>query len=380
MELNVNLLLNQPSKDTYGNDDHLIADNVYGTSLNDLITGNENNNIIYGNGGNDNLSGLGGDDVIVGGSGSDFIDGGTGNDILTGDDGYVQNADFFLFKGLADDISSFGNDTVTDFEVGLDYARIYLSNNDELVNDTSYTSGTKISTGSSTIEFEWSRYEQFDKFEELMASIQEVRLLDGSLEHLSGTKAAQGVDDVVQLSKLGTENQDGYIIDVGFQQMISLSDASESYEFFDMENYDNFIGSAGDDIIIGAGSEGSGLAGGQGNDVIYGSSLDYLAYDLEEELITEEVIGTELNNIHNHVKVNLGDGSVDLDGIMVDARSVKDIWGSTDTIVGVENVRTTLGDDIVFGSENSNTIMTGDGADYVDGGGGDDIIYGGAGR
>ena len=37
---------------------------------------------------------------------------------------------------------------------------VYLSNNnDELVNDTSYTSGTKISTGSSTIEFEWSRYE-----------------------------------------------------------------------------------------------------------------------------------------------------------------------------------------------------------------------------
>ena len=39
-----------------------------------------------------------------------------------------------------------------------------------------------------------------------------------------------------------------------------------------MENYDNFIGSAGNDIIIGAGSESSGLAGGQGNDVIYGGT------------------------------------------------------------------------------------------------------------
>ena len=29
----------------------------------------------------------------------------------------------------------------------------------------------------------------------------------------------------------------------------------------------------------------------------------------------------------------------------------EDFWGSTDTIVGVENVRTTSGDDIVFGSE-----------------------------
>ena len=186
-----------------------------------------------------------------------------------------------------------------------------------------------------------------------MASIQEVRLLGGKLEHLSGAKAAQGVDDIVQLSKLGSENQDGYIIDVGFQQMISLSDASEAYKFFDMENYDNFIGSAGDDIIIGAGSEGSGLAGGQGNDVIYGSSLDYLAYDLEEELITEEIIGTQLNKINNHVKVNLGDGDVQLGDILIDARTAEDIWGTKDTIVGVENVRTTSGDDIVFGSENS---------------------------
>ena len=132
-------------------------------------------------------------------------------------------------------------------------------------------------------------------------------------------------------------------------------------------------------LLLAQEVKGSGLAGGQGNDVIYGSSLDYLAYDLEEELITEEVIGTQLNKINNHVKVNLGDGDVQLGDILIDARTADDIWGSKDTIVGVENVRTTSGDDIVFGSENSNTIMTGDGADYVDGGGGDDIIYGGAG-
>ena len=379
--VDVNLIGNEVSFDTYGEVDNLIADNVYGTSLSDIIIGNENNNIIFGHGGNDNLSGLGGDDIIVGGSGSDFIDGGIGNDILTGDDGYVQNSDFFLFKGLASDISSFGNDIVTDFEVGLDYARIFLSNNDELINDTSYIYGTKISTGASTIEFEWSRYEQFDKYEELMASIQEVRLLDGSLENLIGAKAAQGVDDVVQLSKLGSENQDGYLIDVGFQQMISLSNDSESYELAAMENYDNFIGSAGNDIIIGVGSEGSGLAGGQGNDVIYGSSLDYLAYDLEEELITEEIIGSQLNKISNHhVKVNLGDGDVQLGDILIDARTADDIWGAKDTIIGIENVRGTSGDDIVFGSENSNTIITGDGNDIIHGGAGDDILDGGDGQ
>ena len=155
--------------------------------------------------------------------------------------------------------------------------------------------------------------------------------------------------------------------------MISLSNDSESYQLFGMENYDNFIGSLGNDILIGAGNESSSLAGGQGNDVIYGSSLDYLAYDLEEELITEEVIGTQLNKINNHVKVNLGEGDVQLGDIFIDARTADDIWGSKDTIVGVENVRTTSGDDIVFGSENLIQL-------WHDYGGGNDIIYGGAGN
>ena len=69
-----------------------------------------------------------------------------------------------------------------------------------------------------------------------------------------------------------------------------------------------FFLSSGKDILIGSGETTSGFAGGKGDDVIYGSSLDYLAYDMEEELITEEIIGSELNNINDHVKVNLGDG------------------------------------------------------------------------
>ena len=65
---------------------------------------------------------------------------------------------------------------------------------------------------------------------------------------------------------------------------------------------------------------------------------------------------------------------------MIDARSAEDFWGSTDTIVGVENVRTTSGDDIVFGSDNSNTIITGDGDDIIYGGAGDDTLDGGDGE
>ena len=63
---------------------------------------------------------------------------------------------------------------------------------------------------------------------------------------------------------------------------------------------------------------------------------------MEEELITEEIIGSELNKINDHVKVNLGDGSVDLNGIFVDARTAEDIWGSNDELIGIENVNAPL--------------------------------------
>ena len=94
-------LLNQIAVDTYGNSDQISGiDNVYGTSYDDLLKGNENGNTLLGYSGNDILKGYGGNDVIVGGSGADIIDGGAGNDLLTGDDGYYQNADLFIFKGV----------------------------------------------------------------------------------------------------------------------------------------------------------------------------------------------------------------------------------------------------------------------------------------
>ena len=213
-----------------------------------------------------------------------------------------------------------------------------------------------------------------------MDAVQEIRVLSNNLVNLDGQKAAKaGEDDVLQLTKLGSEDANGYLIDVAFEQMISISDSSDSYQLFGMQNYDIFLGSSGKDILIGSGETTSGFAGGKGDDVIYGSSLDYLAYDMEEELITEEIIGSELNKINNHVKVNLGDGSIDLNGIFVDARTAEDIWGSNDELIGIQNVNATSGNDYVFGSDNSNTIVTGEGDDFIYGGKGNDTLDGGSG-
>ena len=41
-----------------------------------------------------------------------------------------------------------------------------------------------------------------------------------------------GYDDVVQLSKLGSEGNVGYFIDVGFNEMFNLSSGVNSFEDF----------------------------------------------------------------------------------------------------------------------------------------------------
>ena len=69
------------------------------------------------------------------------------------------------------------------------------------------------------------------------------------------------------------------------------------------------------------------MSGGIGNDALYGSELDFLRYDLEEELVTEEIIGSTLNKINNHVEINLGNDDLQLNDILIDSRKPLKICG-----------------------------------------------------
>ena len=74
-------------------------------------TGNELANTITGNGGNNTLLSLAGADTLKGGKGNDRLDGGLDADSLVGGKG----VDTFVFK------SGYGQDTVTDFQDGVDH-------------------------------------------------------------------------------------------------------------------------------------------------------------------------------------------------------------------------------------------------------------------
>ena len=100
------------------------TDTIYGGKGNDQISGGADTNYLYGNRGKDTLTGNSGtdqlfggagDDILTAGTAADFINGGTGNDTLSGGiPGGDHATDNFIFEG------TFGDDVITDFEVGFD--------------------------------------------------------------------------------------------------------------------------------------------------------------------------------------------------------------------------------------------------------------------
>lgn len=76
----------------------------------DTANGANGDDVLFGGSGDDFLSGDQGNDKLNGGSGADDLAGGRGRDVLTGG----ADADTFIFANNG------GNDTITDFEDGLD--------------------------------------------------------------------------------------------------------------------------------------------------------------------------------------------------------------------------------------------------------------------
>ena len=85
-------------------------------------------------------------------------------------------------------MSNFGKDIITDFQVGVDNARLFLNNSDLISEDLSYSSGTKIDIGDASVTFNWTKINDFDfnlLSSEFVSSVQEVRVLSNGLENLA---------------------------------------------------------------------------------------------------------------------------------------------------------------------------------------------------
>lgn len=124
--------------------DDIAANELFGSTGNDLVFGGSRNDTLGGGGGDDTLNGGDGDDIVFSGDGDDSIDGGAGNDEIFnggGNDIVLGGAgDDVLFGGLGADILTGG--------AGADIFAFYAGHGDDIITDFNLNDDTLDLSGS----------------------------------------------------------------------------------------------------------------------------------------------------------------------------------------------------------------------------------------
>jgi Ca2+-binding RTX toxin-like protein len=346
----------------YGSD---YVDELYGSNESNALIGGSNGagagDIIWGFGGNDTLTGSGGDDQIFGGDGDDNLSGKAGADQLIGGLGVDTLSYVFGNTGvvvnLATNTATGGDatgDTISGFEniTG-------SSGNDILIGDA----GNNIIFG----------YIGDD-------------IIDGGAgaDEISGSSGVSTVTYVNSNAAVQVVIVDGFVI-----TQVSTGDASGDKLTF----IQNITGSAFGDTLTGSASAnvlngGAGndrIDGGAGNDMLYGGDgNDFFDVSTGQDSFDG---GAGFDTLYYYTSTT---------GITVDLSTNLVSRGEAqgDIISGIETVYGSFaGDSILTGDANDNslyvygalnkayggagndTILSGTGADILDGGAGTDLLH-----
>jgi Ca2+-binding RTX toxin-like protein len=220
-------------------------DTIRGLGGNDTISGGDGNDLLNGNMGDDSLNGNVGDDTVRGGQGNDIVRGGKGNDSLYGDLG-----DDSVFGDLDNDTlyGGEGND-VLDGGDGIDTAD-YGTVQDPVVPPRSITL-----KGAGNLDLTVEKGPSGSLGIDNLLNIEEV-IADGSVDN--NTIDFSGADPGITIN-----------VDLGLQSILISGTASSPQSLVKVVNFDNVIGTNGNDTIIGDDQENI-LDGGKGDDSIVG--------------------------------------------------------------------------------------------------------------
>ena len=307
---------------------HTIIENFIAGSGNDRVAGNAVVNYLNGNDGNDRIWGRGGDDILEGGAGADRLDGGTGMDWAS-----YQGSDAAVRVNLADGTVTGGHaegDVLTNIEnvIGSDYEDTLVGNDD--ANRLAGRAGA---------------------------------------DHLDG---GGGEDWVSYLES-----------DTGVTVNLSDNTVAGGYAEGDViVNFENVTGSGHDDVLTGDAGANQ-LDGDRGDDLLEGrSGADRLVGGAGEDIASYEHSNAGVT-VHLHsILTQDGDAEGDTFGALLRV-GYTDSEGVTreETVPDIEHLRGSGYADVLAGDSRANRLEGGAGDDRLYGGptGGDDVLRGGPG-
>ena len=344
-------------------------DQLYGGSGDDTLEGGEGSDTLEGSTGNDYLEGNEGIDQLYGGEGDDILDGGAGNDRLRGD---VGNDIYRFNLGWGSDVIEYQYNNSNDKDaiefVGIDANDLILRKvgSDMLI--THRITGDQI-----TVQSQFPSYDYGDKPIHFIRFDNQVEwdLDDFNVQAVKGTE----LNDVIQ----GTTSHD--VIHAG-----AGDDVITGTQFYAEHPETQYFvyGEAGNDQITGLGY----LDGGTGNDEIHGKG-HLLGGDGDDLISGEGILEGQAGNdtLTGQGQLYGGEGQ---DNLILDALGYENAGslsggGGNDTLTVAVNRRQFVDENNKSGftqNEDGYLVIQNNGiteaqrAVYIEGGKGNDTIYG----
>jgi choice-of-anchor C domain-containing protein len=347
-----------------GYDKLISIENVTGSQFDDYVRGGEDNNVIHGLDGNDYINARGGNDIVDGGAGDDRLHGSSGRDTVS----FLSATSSVTVKLSivdAQDTGGAGTDTITNFE------NLQGSNHDDVLWGGDISNVIMGASGNDLIYgVEGNDDLRGDDGDDV---------LDGGLgnDKLSG---GNGVDTATYLSSdvgiwaslkaTGEFDTKGAGLD-SYNSIENLQGSGFADRLWGNDEVNVIYGEAGDDIIDGEGGNDE-LFGDKGNDRLIGNSGDdYLDGGLGDDTL-EGGSGTDTASYRSSTV-----------GIWASLEAVGafDTHGAgMDSYVDIENLEGSKFNDRLWGNNEANLILAGDGNDIVAARGGNDRVEGGEGN
>ncbi|KST69264.1 chondroitinase-B domain-containing protein [Mastigocoleus testarum] len=330
----VNLALGSGSDGDAAGDKLSNIENLKGSSNSDILIGDRDRNVIEGGDGADTVDGGAGDDILKGGDGADYLVGSEGNDTASYEDssaGVTVN----LSTGIGNDGDAEG-DNLKEVEnlVGSEQDDRLIGNDDANI----FAGGVGADFLDGGLGTDTATYENSEDGVEVDLTAEVGNQGDAQGDRLTN------IENII-----GSEDEDKLIGNDG------------DNSFFGRDEEDELRGNGGDDYLSG-GKDDDTLFGGSGKDTLKGDSgSDTLEGGSDGDVIDGGAgIDTVSYRDSQSVNINLATGVV----------SGGDANG--DSLLNIENIIGSGGEDILRGDSRNNVLEGGAGGDFLDGGIGSD--------